>query len=89
MSSQVLSKAEIFERLKSLLINKFELGNDQIVPDAQLATELGLDSIDWIDMAVALEEETGQRLLEDDLSSIRTIQDVVDMLYGKLNAERN
>jgi acyl carrier protein len=87
MSRSVLSKEAIFERLKHLLIKEFELREEDVVPAAHLATDLDLDSIDWIDMAVALEQETGQKLLEDDLSAIRTIQDVVDLLHQRLNAE--
>jgi acyl carrier protein len=86
MGPPVLTRDEIFGRLKKLLVEEFDLRDEQVVPAAQLATDLDLDSIDWIDMAVALEVETGLLLLEEDLSDIRTIRDIVDVLHGKLTA---
>lgn len=86
MGPPVLTRDEIFGRLKKLLVEEFDLRDEQVVPAAQLATDLDLDSIDWIDMAVALEAETGLLLIEEDLSDIRTIGDVVDVLHGKLTA---
>jgi len=86
MGLPVPTREEIFERLKKLLVEEFDLRDEQVVPAAQLAADLDLDSVDWIDMAVALEVDTGLELLEEDLSAIRTIRDVVDVLHGKLTA---
>lgn len=85
MSPPAPTREEIFGRLKKLLVEEFELRDDQVVPEAQLAKDLDLDSVDWIDMAVALEVDTGLQLLEEDLSAIRTIRDVVDVLHSKLS----
>ena len=84
MSATDLSRSEVYERLKKLLMAEFGLREDQIGPDATLAEDLDLDSVDWVDMAVALEVETGQELAEADLASIRTVQDVVEVVYRKL-----
>lgn len=89
MSALNLTKADVYERLKALLIADFGIRDDQIGPSTKLVDDLDLDSVDWVDMAVALEVETGQELEEEDLASIRTVQDVVDVIYGKLQPSEN
>lgn len=86
MTTPAWSKAEVYERLKDVLVTEFGLRAEQLELDAHLVKDLDLDSIDWIDMAVALEGRTGQELQERELASIRTIQDVVDVIHRKLHA---
>jgi acyl carrier protein len=82
-----LSKAEVYDRLREVLIGEFGLQADQLVPGAHLVKDLDLDSIDWIDMAVALEVQLGRELREAEMTSIRTIQDVVDVIHRKLQED--
>jgi acyl carrier protein len=81
------SKAEVYEQLKEVLVTEFGLPAEQLAPEAHLVKDLDLDSIDWIDMAVALEGRTGRELRERELASIRTIQDVVDVIHRKLHED--
>ncbi|MGH7266188.1 MAG: acyl carrier protein [Candidatus Rokuibacteriota bacterium] len=78
-----VSRDEIFQTLRQLLIDQFELRPEQVVPTAHLRDDLDLDSIDWINLAVYLEEATGYKLGEEELTAVRTIQDVVDMLHDR------
>lgn len=87
MTAATPSKAEIYEQLKGVLMSEFGLRADQLDPRAHLLKDLDLDSIDWINMAVALEARTGHELREDEMTSIRTVQDVVDVIYQRLQSE--
>ena len=87
MSAPTWSKAEVYDRLRAVLVGEFGLRAEQLEPDANLVKDLDLDSIDWIDMAVALEVQMGRELREAELTSIRTIQDVVDVIYRKLHED--
>ena len=78
------SKREVYERLKQVLVEEFGFPDDRIQPTTELVSDLDLDSIDWINMAVALEVRTGRKLKEEDLASIRTVQDVVDVIHRRL-----
>jgi acyl carrier protein len=86
MSRPAPSKTEILDALQAILTEQFALSSAQIVPGARLVQDLDLDSIDWIDMAVALEVETGNRISEEDFQSIQTVQDVVDVVHRQLHA---
>ena len=77
-----LSKNEIFATVSAALVREFDLPPEELRPEAHLVDDLDLDSIDAVDMAVRLEEKTGFRLGEEELKSIQTIQDVVDLIHG-------
>jgi acyl carrier protein len=84
MSLSGISQEEVFERLKAVLVEEFGFAAEQIQPTTHLVNDLDLDSIDWINMAVALETRTGRKLAEEDLAGIRTVQDVVQAIHSRL-----
>ena len=84
MSVTSKSREEILEHLRLVLSDQFELEPGRIVPEANLYTDLDLDSIDAVDLAVRVEERTGLSLDEADLKSIQTIQDIVDLIDERL-----
>jgi acyl carrier protein len=77
------SRDEIFEWVTQVLREEFAF-DDEIRLESHLVDDLDLDSIDAIDMSVRLEEKTGLSFSEDDLKSIRTVRDVVDLIDGRL-----
>jgi acyl carrier protein len=81
------TKADVFARVVEVLVRSFELAPEQVRPDADLIDDLDLDSIDAIDLVVGLEEETGLDVSEDELKSIRVVQDVVNLVHTKLVAD--
>ncbi|MCI5829707.1 MAG: acyl carrier protein [Treponema sp.] len=78
-----MSKDEIFEKLKNILVSVFEIEADDITPDALLGDDLDLDSIDAIDLVVKMKEYTPEGKPAIDASifkEVKTVQDVVDAL---------
>lgn len=73
---------EILSFVTDVLRREFEFAPAELQPTTHLIDDLEMDSIDAVDMAVRLEEKTGLRLSEDELKSIQTIQDVVDLIHG-------
>ena len=84
--ASLMSKDEIFGRVRDTMVELFELAPSAITLDAHLIDDLDLDSIDAIDMAARLQDITGRRVPEDALKSIRTISDVVDLVHAELAA---
>ena len=84
--ASLMSKDEIFGRVRDTMVDLFELDAGAITLDAHLIEDLDLDSIDAIDMAARLQELTGRRVPEDALKAIRTIADVVDLVHTELAA---
>ncbi len=79
-----MTRDEVLLGLQRVMGELFELPADAIHLDAHLINDLDLDSIDAIDMAVRLQEMTGRRLAEEELRSVRTVADVVEVVYRHL-----
>jgi len=77
------SRDEIFSWVTGVLRDEFQY-TDKISLDSHLVDDIDLDSIDAIDMTVRLEEKTGLAFKEDELKSLRTVGDVVDLIDGRL-----
>jgi len=74
------NKAEIFEKLVTILHKEFEIERSLMAPDSNLYTDLDLDSIDTVDLVIRLQEITGKRIEPETFKSVRTIEDVVDAI---------
>lgn len=67
---------DVFQTLKDTLVEQFDLDPDKITPQARLAEDLDLDSIDAVDMIIKLQEMTGRKVSPEDFKSVRTVADV-------------
>lgn len=79
------SKEDIFNELKSILVDEFELPDEKVTLEATLFEDLELDSIDAVDIAVRLQKFTNKKISPEDFKQIRTIDDVVNAVYELLN----
>lgn len=77
--------SDIQERVIDVLVDTFELEPDEVTPTAHLYKDLDLDSLDAIDLAVKLNTETGIKLKEQEMKSIRTVEDIVKIIARNLN----
>lgn len=80
------NKEEIYASVVNVLHEMFELDKSKIVPEANLYTELDIDSIDAVDLVVRLNQLTGKRLGPEVFKSVRTVQDVVDAVAALVGA---
>ena len=69
---------ELFEQLKAVLVEMFELDEQAVVPEARLYEDLDIDSIDAVDLMIRLREMTGQKVNPEEFKSVRTVEDVVN-----------
>ncbi|HEY1992117.1 MAG TPA: acyl carrier protein [Gammaproteobacteria bacterium] len=67
---------DVFQTLKDTLVEQFDLDPAKITPEARLAEDLDLDSIDAVDMIIKLQEMTGRKVSPEDFKSVRTVADV-------------
>ena len=76
----------IFEKLAALIAEQFNVDEDSITMDTSFVDDLNADSVDLMDLSVALEEEFGiEELGDEDVSSIVTVGDVVHFLQSRLD----
>ncbi|MCO5095172.1 MAG: acyl carrier protein [Xanthomonadaceae bacterium] len=77
-----MTKEELFDRIRDILHDTFEIDPARVTPQASLGADLDIDSIDAVDLIVQLKPLLGGRLQPDAFKSVRTVQDVVDVLHG-------
>ncbi len=82
-----MTKNELFERIVTILHDSFEIEPARITPEAKLYDDLDIDSIDAVDLIVQLKPLLGRNLQPDAFKSVRTVQDIVDVLYGLIRDE--
>ena len=77
----------MFEQVRKLLAHQFEVDENTITMDTNFEEDLGVDSLDIVELSMALEEEFGvSEMGEDEISSITTVGDLVHYLQNKLDA---
>lgn len=76
-----MTKSEIFDRIVQILGDAFDIDPATVTPQARLYDDLGIDSIDAVDLIVQLKPLVGRRLQPDAFKSVRTVQDVVDAMH--------
>ncbi len=70
----------IASRVHTIIGEQLEVNTDELVPEANLLDDLGADSLDVVELAMALEDEFGLQVPDEDLENIRTVQDIVDYI---------
>lgn len=77
-------KEEIISKINDFLIDEFEVEAEDISPDANLKDTLELDSLDFVDLVVAVESNFGVKLVGEDFVGINTLQDFYNLIERKL-----
>jgi len=80
-----MTKEEITRIINNFLIEEFEIEEKQINPDAHLKDDLGLESLDFVDIAVIVQKEFGLTLKGEEMTAIKTLQNLYDYIYNCIN----
>ncbi len=67
-----------FERVKKVVLQQLLVDESKVVPDASLVDDLDADSLDLVELVMALEEEFGLQIEDEKAENIRTVGDAVD-----------
>ncbi|AUS05322.1 acyl carrier protein [Pseudotamlana carrageenivorans] len=79
-----MEKEVIIEKINDFLIDEFEVESEDITPSANLKETLELDSLDFVDLVVAIESNFGVKLVGDDFINVTTLQDFYNLIENKL-----
>ncbi|EDZ63532.1 acyl carrier protein [Sulfurimonas gotlandica GD1] len=82
-----MTQEEVYDKIVSVLVEEFEVDSDDINVDANLFTDLELDSLDAIDLMVTLDKELGIEIKTEEMKDIRTVKDVCDFVLATSNNE--
>ncbi|MBR2491900.1 MAG: acyl carrier protein [Paludibacteraceae bacterium] len=73
----------IKEKLTKILIDEFEIEPERITLDSKIQSDLGIDSLDVVDMVVLIQNEFGIKLQSQDFKDVKTFGDLIKLLEEK------
>ncbi len=84
-----MTREEINKRVTSIFVDEFELEENELGPEVTLFDDLGLDSLDAVDMVVALEKEFEVKMRDEEaIREVRTVDDLVNLIKTTLEAAK-
>ncbi|NIA25137.1 MAG: acyl carrier protein [Gammaproteobacteria bacterium] len=81
-----MDRAEIEGRLRNLLVSELGLDETKITPEASFETDLEVDSLGVVELLMALEDEFGVTIPDEEAEGIGTVSQAVDVVIAKLEA---
>lgn len=83
-----MSSDDIFEKVKGIVVEQLSLDDDsKVTPEANFANDLGADSLDVVELVMALEEEFGIEIPDEAAEGIATVQAAVDYIKEQVAAK--
>ena len=78
-----MSDKSIEERVKEIIVDQLGVSADQVTPEAKFVEDLGADSLDTVELVMALEEEFDVEVPDDEAEKLQAVKDVVSFISSK------
>ncbi|MBW4596629.1 MAG: acyl carrier protein [Brasilonema angustatum HA4187-MV1] len=79
-----MSQAETFEKVKKIVVDQLSVKSSEVTPEASFANDLGADSLDTVELVMALEEEFDIEIPDEAAEKITTVKEAVDYIDQKV-----
>ena len=77
--------AAVDEKVKKIIVEQLGVDEEDVTPDASFVDDLGADSLDTVELVMALEEEFDCEIPDDQAEKITTVQQAIDYVNSRLN----
>jgi acyl carrier protein len=75
--SVAMAEKSIEERVKDIIVEQLGVNPDQVTPEAKFIEDLGADSLDTVELVMALEEEFGSEIPDEQAEKLQSVGDVI------------
>ena len=75
-----MSSDEIFDKIKEIIVEQLGVAETAVAPEASFIDDLGADSLDIVELIMAIEEEFDLEIPDNDAEKVVTVSDVVDYI---------
>ena len=79
-----MERKEIEEKVRNFLIEDLEIDEDNIAPEAKLKDDLGIDSLDFVDIVVIVEKNFGFKIKPEEMQGVTTLSQFCDYIQSKV-----
>ena len=76
--------SEIAEKVKKIVVEQLGVAEDQVTPEAKFIEDLGADSLDQVELVMALEEEFESDIPDEDAEKLTTVGKAIEYIEGKM-----
>ena len=73
----------IEEKVIDIIVDKLGVERSEVIPEAVFVDDLGADSLDLVELIMAMEEEFGMEIADEDAEKLRTVQDVISFISAR------
>jgi acyl carrier protein len=73
----------IDEKVIDIIVDKLGVDRAEVTPEAAFVDDLGADSLDLVELIMAMEEEFGMEIADEDAEKLRTVQDVISFISAR------
>jgi acyl carrier protein len=73
----------IEEKVIDIIVDKLGVDRSEVTPEAVFVDDLGADSLDLVELIMAMEEEFGMEIADEDAEKLRTVQDVTSFISAR------
>lgn len=78
-----MTRQEIEEKVKNFLVEELEFDEEKIKPEARLKEDIGVDSLDFVDIVVIVEKTFGFKIVAEDMKTVKTFGQFCDYIEEK------
>jgi acyl carrier protein len=76
----------IDKRVKEIIVEQLGVNESEVTPEAKFVDDLGADSLDLVELVMALEEEYNMEISDEDAEKILTVGDAIEYIQSHVNA---
>lgn len=79
-----MTRQEIEQKVRDFLIEDLEIDEERIADDARLKEDMGIDSLDFVDIVVIVERNFGFKIKPEDMTKVKTLREFCDFIENKI-----
>ena len=80
-----MTRQEIEEKVKEFLIEELEIEEENIFPEAKLKEDMGIDSLDYVDIVVIVEKNFGFKIKAEEMTAVKTLSQFYDYIESRIS----
>ena len=79
-----MTRTEIEEKVQAFLVDDLEIEEENIFPEAKLKEDMGIDSLDYVDIVVIVEKNFGFKIKPEEMAPVKTLSQFYDYIESKV-----